>query len=75
MAHGILRPVEPMATYEIDVPEGVPSPVTVRCDAHDVAETFERSRRTLPFHCPECETEVEITLHDTDDWRALSERC
>lgn len=64
-----------MPTYEIEVPEGVPDPLAVTCTTHGETATFERDRRTLPFYCPDCETEVEITLHDEGDWRDLAEMC
>jgi predicted nucleic acid binding AN1-type Zn finger protein len=64
-----------MARYEIDVPAGVPADVEVTCTDHGVTESCDRSRRTLPFYCPDCETEVEVTLHDAADWRDLAEMC
>jgi hypothetical protein len=64
-----------MPTYEIEVPEGVPEPLEVTCTDHGATATFERDRRTLPFYCPDPETEVEITLHDEGDWRDLAEMC
>lgn len=64
-----------MATYEIEVPEGVPAPTEVTCTDHGESATYERDRRTLLFYCPACETEVEVTLHDETDWRDLAEMC
>lgn len=64
-----------MPGYELDVPEGVPEPITVTCTDHGVVDRFDASRRRIAFHCEECERELEITLHDRSDWRELTERC
>lgn len=64
-----------MPTYQIDVPEGVPAAIEVTCTDHGVSESFERSRRRLPFYCPACETAVDVSLQDESDWRPLTERC
>lgn len=64
-----------MASYEIAIPEGVPADVEVACTDHGTSETFPRHLATLPFHCPECGVELTIGLHDTEDWRELTERC
>lgn len=63
-----------MPAYRIDVPDDV-GEVTVTCEAHGGTETFPGDRRTVGFHCPDCERELEVTLHDTADWRELTERC
>ena len=64
-----------MPTYEIEVLEVLPEHLAVTCRAHGVTARFERDRRTVQFYCPECETEVEVTLHDERDWRDLGEMC
>ncbi len=64
-----------MATYEIEVPAGVPEPVAVTRRDHGRTERFEHDRRRVQFYCPDCDTEVEITLHDERDWRDLAEMC
>lgn len=64
-----------MASYTIDVPEGVPADLEVRCTDHGTAETFSRHLSTVAFHCPDCGVELTVDLSDTEDWRAWNERC
>lgn len=64
-----------MASYQIDVPEGIPAEVAVRCTDHGTAETFPRHLSTVDFHCPDCGVELSIDRRDTTDWRELTERC
>ncbi|MFT4889221.1 MAG: hypothetical protein ACI9YT_000130 [Halobacteriales archaeon] len=64
-----------MTAFTVEVPEGEERGIRVRCEDHGESEEFQPGYRTVAFYCEGCGYEVEITLHDTHDWRDLGEMC
>jgi hypothetical protein len=64
-----------MTSFSVSVPDGEERGIVVRCDTHDEAEEFPPGYRTVAFHCDGCGYEVELTLHDLQEWRDLGEMC
>jgi uncharacterized protein (DUF983 family) len=64
-----------MIPYEVDVPEGEERGIRVRCPTHEEVEEFQAGYRTVAFACDGCGVELEVTVHDLDDWRDLGEMC
>lgn len=70
-----MNPVAGVANYTVTVPDGEERGIQVACDDHDEAEEFQPGYRTVAFHCSQCGYELEVTLHELDDWRDLGEMC
>lgn len=66
-----------MRTYEIEVPEerDPERGVVGRCPVHDEREEFDPGRAGGAFCCSGCGYELEVSLHDTVDWRDWGEWC
>lgn len=64
-----------MPGYTVETPAGPERGIRVACQAHDTAEEFPAGRGSVAFYCPGCGYELEVTLHDTHEWRDLGERC
>jgi uncharacterized protein (DUF983 family) len=64
-----------MTDYTVTVPEGEELGIRVRCEDHGEVAEFQPGYRTVTFHCEGCGYEIELTLHDTRDWRDLGELC
>lgn len=64
-----------MSEYAVTVFDGDERGIRVKCEEHGEVEEFQPGYRTVTFHCDGCGYELELTLHDTHDWRDLSEMC
>jgi uncharacterized protein (DUF983 family) len=64
-----------MTDYTVTVPEGEELGIRVRCEDHGEVAEFQPGYRTVAFHCDGCGYEIELTLHDTRDWRDFGEVC
>ncbi|PSQ56168.1 MAG: hypothetical protein BRD23_09730 [Halobacteriales archaeon SW_9_67_25] len=64
-----------MTGYTVETPEREERGIRVACEAHGVAEEFRPGRRRVAFYCDRCGYELEVTLHDTYDWRDMQEQC
>lgn len=64
-----------MTGYTVTVPEGDERGVRVECEAHGESEEFQPGYRRVAFYCEQCGRELELALHDADDWRDLGEMC
>jgi uncharacterized protein (DUF983 family) len=64
-----------MTTYTVERPDEGERGIRVVCPEHGEAEEFEPGRRQVAFYCSACGFELEVTLHDTHEWRDFGERC
>lgn len=64
-----------MSPYQVERPDGPERGIQIACTEHDEREEFHPGHRRVVFYCPDCGVEVEVSLHDTFDWRDLGERC
>lgn len=64
-----------MVTYEVERPDGPERGLRVACPEHGEEEHFPAGRSRVAFYCEGCGFEVEVAVHDTLDWRPLTERC
>lgn len=64
-----------MRSYTVELPEGEEHGIRLRCETHDVVETFQPGIRRVAFACEDCGYELEVDVHDLLEWRDLGERC
>ena len=64
-----------MTTYTIERPDDSERGIRVACSDHGESEEFDSGLRRVAFYCSGCGFELELTLHDTHEWREFSERC
>lgn len=64
-----------MSQYSLEVPDGQERGIRVTCDEHGESQEFQPGYRTVAFECGMCGYEIELTVHDLQDWRELSEMC
>jgi len=64
-----------MTEYAVTVFDDDERGIRVKCEGHGEAQEFQPGYRTVTFHCDGCGYELELTLHDTNDWRDLGEMC
>lgn len=64
-----------MVQYEVEVPDGEEYGIRIRCPTHGESEEFQPGYRTVAFACDACGIELEVSVHDLDDWRDLGEMC
>lgn len=62
-------------SYQVEIPEGPERGIRVSCPDHGESEEYPPGRRHVAFFCPGCGFELEVSVHDTHDWRAWDERC
>jgi uncharacterized protein (DUF983 family) len=64
-----------MKPFEIQRPDGPERGILVRCSEHGEQEEYRPGYQRVAFYCPGCGIELDVRLHDADDWRDWGERC
>lgn len=64
-----------MPGYTVETPEREERGIRVTCEAHGDSEEFPPGRRRVAFYCEGCGYELEVTVHDTHEWRDMGEMC
>lgn len=62
-------------TYESERPDGPEMGVRITCTEHGESREFQPAERRVALHCPGRAMAVEVTRHDTREWRDLGEGC
>lgn len=64
-----------MPSYRVVAPEEPDKGIRAECETHGVAEEYRPADQKVDFFCADCGIEVAIRLHNTEDWRELTELC